>query len=45
MYDKNGKFEAAGAEALDPRFEDDEDEAKWVKAEWYVKYLQQAPQR
>ena len=35
IYDKQGRFEAAGAEALDPRFEDDDDDAKWVKAEWY----------
>jgi hypothetical protein len=32
-----GQFQAAGAEALDPRFEnDDADPERWVKAEWYL---------
>ncbi|KAF8959252.1 hypothetical protein BDZ97DRAFT_1667388 [Flammula alnicola] len=37
-YDKQGQFQAAGAEALDPRFEDDET-GGWTKAEWRVTSL------
>ncbi|KAF8191384.1 hypothetical protein BJ912DRAFT_1098484 [Pholiota molesta] len=40
IYDKQGQLQAAGAEALDPRFEDnDEDPDHWVKAEWFKLHL------